>query len=315
MMLNGLLSAFLKSVKSFKSINRVTLTNSILNMLTYSGLYYLNLIGVVDVDIKVIFLVSFLIVILNSILWLISFFKYVSIEIDFNLSLKTDLVPFFKYIFPVYISIIINSLNYRLDLWLISFFEGSNSYGNAQVGLYSLAVNFSLFILLYSRLISSVLMPYLSENDDVQRRKYFAIYSRIIFTTVSVFIVLLILFGESLIVFVYGDAFSDSARPFKILLAGMLFTSMSQLFNTMLFSKGSNKIAIVANSGGLIVTLVLDVLLIPRYGSVGAAVATSFSYFFIFIIYLYYLLAKERIRMAELFLVKKTDFVQLLKRD
>ena len=158
-------------------------------------------------------------------------------------------------------------------------------------------------------------MPYLSEDDETQRRLYFTIYSRINFASIIVMVSTLALLGNWLLVLLYGEEFSDSGIPFSILLVGMVFTAMSQLFSIMLFSKGKNNIALIANSIGLFFTVILDIVLIPRYGINGAAAATSLSYFFLFAFLLYNLLIKEKFAFNELFIVRKSDFTKIFQRD
>lgn len=309
-LLNTLIGAFIKTTKSFKYINRISLINSVFNVSTYSVLFYLNSKGFIEIDLNFIFTTSIVILFLNTLMWMFSFYKNMPLEPIFNISIKEDLYPFYKYIFPVFISLIINFLNYRLDIWLVSYYDG-----NIQLGIYVLAVNFAQFILFYSRIIGGVMMPYLSENDDVQRRKYFSIYSRISFTSLILIISGLAIVGGWLLGFIYGEEFVSSGAPFNILLIGMLFTGMSQLFSIMLFSKGKNNVALFANSVGLFSTVLFDVLLIPRYGIMGAALATSISYCLLFLVLLYYLVKKEKLTFSEIFIVRKDDFAQLFQKD
>jgi len=308
-LINGLFIAFLKTSKSFKYINRITLIISIFNLSSYSLLFYLNSKEIVLIDIQFIFNVSFFLLVLNTLMWGYGFIKNIRFLPVFKLSYKQDLYPFFKYIFPVFISLIINFLNYRFDIWLVSYYKG-----NVQLGLYVLAVNFAQFILFYSRIIGSVILPYLSEDDEQQRRKYFTIYSRISFTSIIIIVLLLAIIGDKLLVLLYGTEFTNSGGPFNILLIGMVFTAMSQLFSIMLFSKGKNNIALLANSVGLIATIVFDILLIPKYGIIGAAAATTLSYFLLFAVLFYNLLKKEKLNLSELFIIRKSDFLMIFQK-
>lgn len=309
-LINSLVGAFLKASKSFKYINRIGLFNSIFNVCTYSLLFYFHSIDFIKVDVGLIFKISLIILSLNTFMWLYSFNKTLSLSPVFKLSFGKDVWPFFKYIFPVFISLVINFFNYRFDIWLVAYYKG-----NIELGLYVLAVNFAQFILLYSRIIGSVMMPYLSENNELQRRKYFSTYSRINFGSIIIMVIVLAGIGNWLLVLLYGEEFSGSSMPFSILLIGMVFTAMSQLFSIMLFSKGKNNIALIANSIGLFFTIILDIVLIPEYGINGAAAATSLSYFFLFAFLLYNLLVKEKFKLGELFAVRKNDFIQLFQKD
>lgn len=309
-MLNTFFSAFLKAIKRFKPINRIALINSILNLTIFSILFYLNSIGFLVVSIKLIFGVSLSIMALNTLLWSISFFKNINLKPNFSLSIKKDVLTFFAYIWPVFISIIINFFNYRLDIWIVAYYKGT-----VQLGLYVLAVNFAQFILLYSKIIGSVMMPYLSEDDVEKRKKTFTTYSRINFTSVVLMVLLLYLFGKYLIRWLYGIEFTESVAPFNILIIGILFSAMSQLFSIMLFSKGKNNVALIANSLGLISTVIFDFLLIPKYGIMGAAIATSISYFVLFLFLLYHLIVKERLSFMTLFILRTQDLKTIFSED
>lgn len=309
-LINTLFGAFLKSIKSFKPVNRISLINSVFNVLIYSILFYIDSVGIFTVSIKFIFGVTILIMAFNTLLWCISFFRAIKLKPDFHLSIKQDVLPFFKYISPVFISILINFFNYRLDIWIVAYFKGT-----VQLGLYVLAANFAQFILLYSRIIGGVMMPYLSEDDVVQRRITFTVYSRINFTSIVIMVACLFLFGEFLIKLLYGHEFSESVVPFNILILGILFSAMSQLFSIMLFSKGENKITLIANTVGLLATIILDLILIPKYGIIGAAVATSISYFVLFLVLLFNLLIKEKLNFYELFILRKNDFKILFQEN
>ncbi|PCJ25701.1 MAG: hypothetical protein COA97_07425 [Flavobacteriales bacterium] len=309
-LINGLFITFLNANKSFRFINRITLIISVFNLAAYFFLFYLNSNGIITVDVRIILGVNLLLLLINTLMWGYSFRKSIQFQPIFNLSLKQDIYPFFLYIYPVWISMIINFLNYRFDSWFIFEFRGEK-----QLGLYLLAVNFAQFILFYSRIIGSVMMPYLSEDNNEQRRKYFTTYSRINFTSVVLIVIVLAFIGDWLLVTLYGEEFTNSGGPFKVLLVGMVFTAMSQLFSIMLFSKGKNNIALIANSVGLVATILLDVLLIPKYGIMGAAVATSISYFLLFIVLLYYLIIREKIKFSDLFIIKKTDFKAIFQKD
>ena len=63
---------------------------------------------------------------------------------------------------------------------------------------------------------------------------------------------------------------------------------------------------------GFLVCLIFDLILIPRYGNIGAALATSVAYFSstAFIIFVY--LQKTRSKLIDLVLINKSD-IKILK--
>jgi O-antigen/teichoic acid export membrane protein len=62
------------------------------------------------------------------------------------------------------------------------------------------------------------------------------------------------------------------------LLAGLTATGANGAFSGFNDAQGMPKLNLYANSIGLIVTIVLDVALIPLYGPIGAAVASTACY-------------------------------------
>jgi O-antigen/teichoic acid export membrane protein len=76
----------------------------------------------------------------------------------------------------------------------------------------------------------------------------------------------------------FGVEFSDSATPFVILLAGCIPFIANIVLASSLAGSDRVDINLRASAAGLIATIALDILLIPRFGLEGAAVASATSY-------------------------------------
>ncbi|TMM38269.1 MAG: hypothetical protein E6F99_09570 [Actinobacteria bacterium] len=76
---------------------------------------------------------------------------------------------------------------------------------------------------------------------------------------------------------VYGHAFRGAVVPAWILLAGAIGAGVTGLVGAYLYGVGRPGLNSMAIGVGVIVALVGDLLLIPRYGAVGAATASSAS--------------------------------------
>jgi O-antigen/teichoic acid export membrane protein len=77
---------------------------------------------------------------------------------------------------------------------------------------------------------------------------------------------------------VYGSKFSDSLQPFLLLLPGVTGFSLVTVLAAHIAGCGRPSINLVAAGVALVVTLSLDLMLIPRIGVPGAAIASSASY-------------------------------------
>ena len=83
-----------------------------------------------------------------------------------------------------------------------------------------------------------------------------------------------ILFGDRLIIYLYGPEFVDSFAPLAILSVGyLLMLEPGSCTNTKHDRIGAENHFCV--SSALILNVILNAILIPEYGAVGAAIATT----------------------------------------
>jgi Na+-driven multidrug efflux pump len=86
--------------------------------------------------------------------------------------------------------------------------------------------------------------------------------------------------GPALVHFGYGTAYDDAIVPMLILLAGMLPLGAGAVVTGNLRGRGRPGTSSILAGATVVVTLVLDVLLIPPYGVTGAALASVCAYWF-----------------------------------
>ena len=84
--------------------------------------------------------------------------------------------------------------------------------------------------------------------------------------------------------FLFGPQFIPALNMAKILLAASLFQGMNQVCGAALRSLGKPGRTSIAEFAGLFVTVVLLVILLPRFGAVGAAVTSIATYCVVFVI-------------------------------
>jgi O-antigen/teichoic acid export membrane protein len=77
---------------------------------------------------------------------------------------------------------------------------------------------------------------------------------------------------------VYGPAFRAATIPTWILLAGMAGGSVYGVLSAFLSGIGRPGLTSIAQAAGLVVTVALDLTLIPHLGIIGAATASTFAY-------------------------------------
>jgi O-antigen/teichoic acid export membrane protein len=91
-----------------------------------------------------------------------------------------------------------------------------------------------------------------------------------------------LIFAPQIIKLIYGHAFMDATLSFKILLPATIFLFLHPLLGFVLISQNKPHLLVPASFGALLVNVSLDFALIPKYGNVGASVASLTAYMVLF---------------------------------
>lgn len=172
-----------------------------------------------------------------------------------------------------WISNLAQFLNYRVDIWIVQYFAGSTA-----LGLYSLAASLAGMLWLLPRALSTVLLPATAAGDEGAGLAETARLGRLALAGTVAVAIPMGLLAPWWITLMYGDAFTAAAKPLVLLLLGSAPFSLCVVQAGVLAGMNRQKVNLGASVAGLVVTVVLDILLIPPYGIAGAAVASSASY-------------------------------------
>jgi len=165
--------------------------------------------------------------------------------------------------------------NTRVDILFIG-----NLLTAEDVGFYQVAVKLSDFILLPASLVALLLAPrysaaYKNEKRTQLRHLHTAGQIAGIAMALPIF-VLCFWAGQSIIVLIFGKGYSMAVTPLLILASAKMILS-ARMASTMLLSmtKFEGKV-MQAMLVGLVGNIILNAILVPRYGINGAASATAF---------------------------------------
>lgn len=187
-----------------------------------------------------------------------------------NLELIADL---FRYGFKTHIGNILKDLSYRLDILIISYFLPASS-----VGFYVVAVTIAEIVWKIPDAIGMVLLPRVAKIGADSARELTPAVSRAVFIMVSCLATLLALFSSKIIVLFFGLEFLPSTTALLILLPGMISLTIWKIIATDLIAEGYPAEYSLTAMVSLIASIILDLWLIPRYGVVGAALASTTAY-------------------------------------
>jgi O-antigen/teichoic acid export membrane protein len=165
-------------------------------------------------------------------------------------------------------------VNYRADIFMISFFLSP-----AAVGFYAIAVNIAERLWVVSQAISSVLLPRISSsNDEQDKNNITSTISRNVFTASIIGGFIFFLISDLFIKLFFGNAYEDSSIVLKLLLPGIILGSMARILSNDFAGRGKPEINLYTSIFTVIANISLNILLIPLYGINGAAIATSITY-------------------------------------
>jgi len=181
-------------------------------------------------------------------------------------------------------------LQNQLDKWMVLFFLSISS-----VGVYSVSTKISaLFTLVITLSVISAYTPQLlnrykdgnvKEVESYSRkRSYMVIVIGLIFTALC-----WLLLKTAFLRFV-GEAYKGAFEPAMILLFGQFLLLSLQMRGVFLLYKKKFKIQTLGLTLSLIVNICFNVLLVPSYSIIGAALATSIAYVFSFLFIEYHCL-------------------------
>ena len=177
--------------------------------------------------------------------------------------------------------IIVNVFNYMDRLMLNRFL------GLEEVGIYSIAVNVANLLLLFGMVAGKVVMPNLSriwENGEKERViSLFNIGIKANALVILFIAVMLSLFKEPLVSFLYGQSYIESISAINILLIFSFFTSIHAIIGAYAGIIEKTFIHLIINIIGFVFNVILNYILIPNYQLVGAATATTVSFIISFI--------------------------------
>ena len=237
------------------------------------------------------------------------FFKFrPRLELVFSRKLLYNSLPFF-------VMLVISILNKKLDIMMLSFLDAPIDKLKA-IGYYAPAHNILIAMMMLPKSINKALLPMVSqkiyeEHGIVQKSIEKA--TKLIMVTISIpVIVLTTLFSVEITRLLFGAEFSNTAVSLMILGWGYAFLALNIPTNSLIGSAKEIKQVLPLFTGTLILNLILNLLLIPKYSYVGASIATCVSLIIAFAARFYLFRTILKVSAREIFGYLKLLFILAL---
>ncbi len=227
------------------------------------------------------------------------------LHLQFNAqALKQSLI----YGLALYAGLAVNTLHFRADQFFVN-----SMLGATHLGYYALAVRIAelVWLLDYVVVMASLYRVTSSSRADA-----------VVITQRSLRLVAVLVIPLSLAIFalapvivplLFGEAFQPSVLPLWLLLPGIVSWSLARSLSPFIaYQCGKPWYNTLAAFIAFTVNLGANVLLIPRMGVAGAALASSISYALNLVIVALIFSRLSHARFTETFLPKREDFVLVI---
>jgi O-antigen/teichoic acid export membrane protein len=194
-------------------------------------------------------------------------------------------------------------LNFRIDVFLIMFM-----LGHSALGVYSIGIGIGELLWQLSRPIATAAFGRIARGTEAEAAETTATCMRHSFALVLLGSVIVFFLAPPLVPLVYGPAFAQAGTVARLLLPGIIaYSMMPTLSNFFSQQLGKPRLPLVFSTTSTVVCAVSTVLLLPRLGIAGGAIATSVSYIIAFTAATAFFVRRTRIRPLRLFALSRAD--------
>lgn len=180
---------------------------------------------------------------------------------------------------------VLSLLHTRVDQILISHFLGA-----AAVGVYGTAVALGEMLTRVPGMVGAVLFPIVAaDSGPAASRRTFRLTASVM-ATVGAASLLIWWQAPWLLTFLFGRSFGSAIWPLRLLLPAAICLAGLVTINNHLAGLGYPNILLKSMVAGLSLNIVINVMLLPRVGVVGASIASSITYLLQLVIVIRYLM-------------------------
>jgi O-antigen/teichoic acid export membrane protein len=211
---------------------------------------------------------------------------------------------FFQYSVKGQIGNITSLLASRLDLLIMNYY-----LGKAAAGIYSVAINFSDLLMFLPFILAYVIFPHTARRNTEEGWRLTQRISRISLFVSFLVAILIAALAPIAIPILFSSDFMGALQPLWILLAGVIFLSTFRIVASGISGLGHPLIFSICTVIAVASSLVLNLILVPRYQAHGAAMASAISYFLAFVSLMIVIKFRFGYKLKAFMIIRKDDFI------
>jgi len=205
--------------------------------------------------------------------------KYIKIKLCFDFVFWKKIL---KSTFPIAISIVLTLIYFKIDSIFLSLPIINRGSINpiADVGVYNIAYKVLEGVIFFPAMFVGLIVPLLSKfvfSDQDQFKKIFQKTLDVLIIFIIPLIIGLLMLSLPIVVLIGGSEFSVSAPVLQILAFAIGIIFLGNLFGHSIIVLDKQKIGAWIYFGGMVFNVVANLIFIPRYSYIGAAMTTTFT--------------------------------------
>ena len=185
---------------------------------------------------------------------------------------------FYRYLiktsFPFALIYILSLLNFRIDIIMLSMMRG-----DVAAGWYNASFKLIEQFILIPGTLSAVYLPVFSKFSE-STRKLHAIAKKTLWLLLAAsvaLVVLLLIFGGFSVKIIYGEKFAEAGRYIFVLSFVLIPFFIKPIIEKLLYAMKKQLIVCAIYALGVSLNVVLNFIMIPRWGINGSSLATVIS--------------------------------------
>lgn len=187
---------------------------------------------------------------------------------------------------PVGLTLVANLLYFRADTFILSFYRSL-----AEVGIYGQAYKLFEYALVFPTFFMNAAYPLLIRAYEDDRGRFVRLLRGAQLSLAGLGIIGAItgiILAPAVIAVVFGSSSQDDILPFQILLASAPIYFLSSFYMWLMLLLRRQKVMAAVYIFGLLVNVVLNLIFIPRFSYIAAALTTGISEALILVLTFYF---------------------------
>ncbi|MFT4326929.1 MAG: flippase [Candidatus Woesearchaeota archaeon] len=170
-----------------------------------------------------------------------------------------------------------------------------------EVGVYNIVYPSSMLLAIIGGSLGAILLPVITQMWVSEKKKEtgkaLEIMYVYVFALILPAIIVLSIFSKELLGLFFGSEYVIGAAAFSVLLVGGMFSAIIAINNQVLVAIEKPKQTMSVYFIGSIANIALNLVLIPQYSLLGAAIASVLSFLLMIVVSLYYIKEDIHIRL------------------